>query len=178
MQFTSALAIILSVVASANAGLIDYGPDPDPYVYNNAPPREDQVEGVICDVDNISKTNNLPLASRSLQDSPYHYLNNLSGSARMSPGPGNCHRVSCAYNLGVYFCNDNKHDIEVPWTEIAKYTNDVAMVCGGGKHLPRDGDVLDPYGRDYFDFRSAKRRTNGQKFSKDGWNVYLNGDEC
>ncbi|KAF6829623.1 hypothetical protein CPLU01_07814 [Colletotrichum plurivorum] len=178
MQFTSALAVILSVVASVNAGLIDYPPEPDPYYHNNAPPRADQTEGTICGVDNISITNNLPQASRSFKDSAYHYLNNLPGNAKMSPGPGKCERVSCAYNLGIYFCNDNKHDIEVPWTDIAKYANDVAMVCGGGLHRSKNGVDLDPYGSDYFDFRSAKRRTNGQKFSKDGWNVYLNGDIC
>jgi hypothetical protein len=143
---------------------------------DNAPPRPDQTEGVICDVGQFSNTNDIAGTARDQVDGPYGYLNSLQGTAEQDAGPGLCTRVSCAWNLGVYFCNDNDHHISVPWTDIATYVNDIGMTCGGGVHLP-SVTGRDDNGRDYFDFTKNKP-TNGQKFSSDNWNVYINGDQC
>jgi hypothetical protein len=34
------------------------------------------------------------------------YLRGLSGHPRAGPGPGNCARVSCSYQSGIWWCND------------------------------------------------------------------------
>ncbi|KAJ7137418.1 hypothetical protein C8R43DRAFT_1020153 [Mycena crocata] len=143
---------------------------------DNAPPRKDQTDGVICDVGQFSKTTGIEGTARDQNDGAYEYLVGLDGTANQDPGPGKCSRVSCAWDLGVYFCNDNDHPISVPWKEIAKFANDIGMTCGGGVHLP-SSTGRDDYGRDYFDWTKTKK-TNGQKFSGDRWNVYLNGDKC
>src|SRR6187549_519178 len=34
------------------------------------------------------------------------YLRGVSGRPSNGPGPGNCGRVSCGYNAGIWWCND------------------------------------------------------------------------
>ncbi|KAF5375487.1 hypothetical protein D9757_009936 [Collybiopsis confluens] len=143
---------------------------------DNAPPRPDQTAGVICNIGQFSKTNDIDSTARDQVDGPYGYLAGISGTAEQEPGPGKCTRVSCAWDLGVYICNDNTHKISVAWKDIATYVNDIGMTCGGGMHLP-NSTGRDSYGTDYFDFTKSKP-TNGQKFSSEKWNVYINGDKC
>ncbi|KAF5343375.1 hypothetical protein D9758_015627 [Tetrapyrgos nigripes] len=144
---------------------------------NNAPPRPDQTDGVLCDIGQFSKTRSMAFTARDQSDGPYGYLAGISGTAEQDAGPSLCTRVSCAWDLGVYFCNDNNHHISVPWTDIATYVNDIGMTCGGGVHLPDPITGYDDHGTDFFDFTKNKPM-NGQKFNKDNWNVYINGDKC
>src|SRR3954468_14109313 len=44
--------------------------------------------------------------ANALQDG-INYLRGISGSCRANPGPGSCGRVSCSYNVGIFYCNDN-----------------------------------------------------------------------
>ncbi|KAF0317171.1 hypothetical protein GQ607_015596 [Colletotrichum asianum] len=135
---------------------------------NLMPPRKDQVDGVICKVGHLSNTAKFWLTGPDEPGGAYRYLNGLDGNAVQSPG--RCTRVSCAYNLGVYFCNNSRRTVKVPWSKIAKYANDIGMVCGKGVHLTNDNGQKDPYGKDHF----ARQGMDG----KDHWSVFINGDEC
>ncbi|KAF6822179.1 hypothetical protein CMUS01_11187 [Colletotrichum musicola] len=182
MQLITAITILVAAIGSANAAAVERrskgGPDPPRLEdLKNSPPRDDQKEGVICGPANLRPTLGLDNLSRSqITDSQYSYIYNQPGNAVQDAGPGRCTRISCAWKTGVYFCNDNKHRIEVSWKDIARYANDAAMVCGNGLHLPNE-DGYDPYGNDFFNFKTAVE-TSAQKFSPDGWNVFIQGEDC
>ncbi|KAI8156330.1 hypothetical protein K4K49_010957 [Colletotrichum sp. SAR 10_70] len=183
MQFTATLILLITAITGASAASIDPRSNPPippkGFDANRLPPRKDQVDGVVCNIHHLSKTGKIFYTGRHTPDGAYRYLNGLKGNAVQSAGPGRCTRVSCAHNLGVYFCNDNRHRIKVPWSKIAKYTNDIGMVCGHGVHLPNKGRK-DPYGNDHFGPNGMNEDIlqNGQKFSKDHWSVFINGDRC
>ncbi|KAF4817248.1 hypothetical protein CGCTS75_v012332 [Colletotrichum tropicale] len=122
-------------------------------------------------IHHLSKTGKTFYTGRHEPDGAYQYLDGLDGNAVQSAGPGRCTRVSCAHNLGVYFCNDNRHKIKVPWSKIVKYTNDIGMICGRAVHTPNKKGQKDPYGRDHFGVIGLDENyyQNGQKHSKDRW---------
>lgn len=93
-------------------------------------------------------------------DSLIEHLEGLKGSATLGhqSGGGWCWRYSCAYNIGVYACNDNEfHDIQVPWSFIVEYARHVRDYCTIERKI--DG--------------RPKRRLLGQAFHPDGWNVIV-----
>ncbi|KAJ3957092.1 hypothetical protein N0V92_006331 [Colletotrichum tropicale] len=180
MQFTAILTLLITAITGASAAAIDARSNallPPNYVRGNLmPPRKDQVDGVVCNVGHLSKTAKIWLTGRDEAGGAYRYLNGLDGNAVQSPG--RCTRVSCAYNLGVYFCNNSRRTVKVPWSKIAKYANDIGMVCGKGVHLTNDNGQKDPYGKDHYARQGMDGSDNGQKHSKDHWSVFINGDEC
>ncbi|KAJ0387012.1 hypothetical protein COL922a_003163 [Colletotrichum nupharicola] len=179
MQFTATLTLLITAITAitgASASIIGepYGYPPLPKVLpnNSVHPRKDQYDGVVCNIDHLSKTNKIFMTARHTPDGAYRYLIGLNGKAVQSAGPGRCTRVSCAHNLGVYFCNDNRHTI--------KYANDIGMICGRAVHTPNKKGQKDPYGRDHFGKIGLDENyyQNGQKHSIDRWSVFVNGDRC
>lgn len=49
------------------------------------------------------------------------YSTNLIFSPSRQDGGGFCTRVSCEVDSGIYVCNDNDHDIFVPYKTMAMY---------------------------------------------------------
>ncbi|KAI0391577.1 hypothetical protein F5Y17DRAFT_439955 [Xylariaceae sp. FL0594] len=87
------------------------------------------------------------------------YLRHIQGDCTIGPGPGNCSRVSCSYDSGIWFCNDNPGEISVPCSAFGDKAEDIIIKCYSNAHNPHD-DVY------------------GQNFDKAGWNVIVQGDTC
>ncbi|KAK4197239.1 hypothetical protein QBC40DRAFT_309232 [Triangularia verruculosa] len=58
------------------------------------------------------------------------YLRRVSGTAKNGPGPLNCGRVSCSYNSGIVWCNNDNVEKEVQWSQIADGAQYVLDNCG------------------------------------------------
>ncbi|OAQ72120.1 hypothetical protein VFPPC_00169 [Pochonia chlamydosporia 170] len=87
------------------------------------------------------------------------YLRGVKGKPKNGPGPGNCGRVSCSYNSAIYWCNDNRSPKELnSFHDIADGADSVLLKCSYGSLL--------------------QRRTGGQAFHPDKWNVIVRGDNC
>lgn len=88
------------------------------------------------------------------------HLEGLEGNAILGhqSGGGWCWRYSCAYNIGVYACNDNEsHDVEVPWSFIVEYAGHVHDYCILQRRI----------------HGTLTERILGQAFHPDGWNVIV-----
>lgn len=58
-------------------------------------------------------------------DDGIKHLEGLSGNATLGhqEGGGWCFRYSCSWASGIYGCNDNQFDVEVPWSTLAAYAS-------------------------------------------------------
>ncbi|KAK3988490.1 hypothetical protein QBC44DRAFT_397908 [Cladorrhinum sp. PSN332] len=57
------------------------------------------------------------------------YLRGLSGQAVNGPGPRNCSRVSCSWNSGIWYCNNNSFNKAMPWFHIANAAQVLVDQC-------------------------------------------------
>ncbi|KAI1188780.1 hypothetical protein F5B17DRAFT_451362 [Nemania serpens] len=87
------------------------------------------------------------------------YLRKIHGDCTNGPGPGNCSRVSCSYQSGIWFCNDNPHPISVPCSAFGDRAWDIVEKCYAHGDFPTDC-------------------VHGQAFNATGWNVYVAGADC
>ncbi|KAI0526015.1 hypothetical protein F5B22DRAFT_642172 [Xylaria bambusicola] len=87
------------------------------------------------------------------------YLHKIHGDCVNGPGPGNCSRVSCSYNSGIWFCNDNPQPMSVPCSTFGDRAWDIIEKCYAYGDFPNDS-------------------VHGQVFDKDGWNVIVAGADC
>ncbi|KAE9966912.1 hypothetical protein EG328_012023 [Venturia inaequalis] len=71
------------------------------------------------------------------------------------PGPGKCSRVSCADYVAIWWCNDNREDLD----------------------LGSFGDIADG-AEAIHDDCSRAGRVVGQVFSNEGWNVIVRSNDC
>ncbi|KAF4832335.1 hypothetical protein CGCTS75_v004447 [Colletotrichum tropicale] len=91
------------------------------------------------------------------------YLRRVPGKPVGGPGPGSCGRVSCSWNMGIWFCNDDtKQKILDTYRHIADGAEAAYRKCTGPP---------------YFEYLAS-----GQAFHKtDKWNVMVQrvdtGDE-
>jgi hypothetical protein len=88
------------------------------------------------------------------------YLDNLN--TRINIGPTSCSRISCSWNGAIYLCNDNPYSIQPASPYLASYAQDLINICttGSDDHYP-----------DY-------KRTGGQEFDTDGYNIIVREDSC
>ncbi|KAJ3495829.1 hypothetical protein NLG97_g3107 [Lecanicillium saksenae] len=85
------------------------------------------------------------------------YLRRLSGKPTNGPGPGNCARVSCAWNAGIYWCNDNNYSKTIDgWSWIANSAQNIINVCHGNHDV----------------------NISGQNFEEGNWNTYISNANC
>lgn len=116
---------------------------------------------VYCNVNNFGHS------YLSNYDEVVGHIRSMPGNATLGnkPGGGWCFRYSCSENLGIYGCNDNQADTQVPWATMAKYADDIKEKCKKKKRV---------HGR-------YKDIVLGQAFDSDGWNVILgleSGSTC
>ncbi|KAK4450293.1 hypothetical protein QBC34DRAFT_379493 [Podospora aff. communis PSN243] len=90
-------------------------------------------------------------------DAGINYLKGLQGSCRNPPGPGFCGRVSCSWGSGIYYCNDNRHEIWVPCRDLGDVAHSIVSRCAD---------------------RGANGRTLGQAFHSGNWNVIVAAGDC
>ncbi|OAQ89384.1 hypothetical protein VFPFJ_05793 [Purpureocillium lilacinum] len=76
------------------------------------------------------------------------------GKPKNGAGPGNCGRVSCENNIGVWWCNDEPHP-----KELGSFDWIADGICIVLKH------------------ELCYRVGSAQIFNKDNWNVIISGDE-
>ncbi|KAI1180656.1 hypothetical protein F4777DRAFT_573886 [Nemania sp. FL0916] len=88
-----------------------------------------------------------------------NYLHKIHGNCTIGPGPGNCSRVSCSYQSGIWFCNDNPYPKSVPCSTFGDRAADIIYDCYAHGHFPIDS-------------------VQGQAFAPDGWNVIVAGAKC
>ncbi|KAK4449547.1 hypothetical protein QBC34DRAFT_380007 [Podospora aff. communis PSN243] len=87
------------------------------------------------------------------------YLEDIIGNCRAAPGPGSCGRVSCSYDTGIWYCNDNTDEYWVPCGWIGDVAATVVTEC-----TVKIEDKL--YG------------VKGQIFDSRNWNVIVAGTLC
>lgn len=100
---------------------------------------------------------------RSTADHGRTYSSHIAdGSVYVATKTGDCHvagktctRISCSFNSGIYFCNDNPGDVWVPCTELAHYASLIIAACT------------------QYDFGAHGTYVNGQAFNAAGWNVFV-----
>ncbi|KAI1506124.1 hypothetical protein F5X99DRAFT_426151 [Biscogniauxia marginata] len=89
------------------------------------------------------------------------YLSGKTGYCEMSgtePGaPLSCGRVSCSYNSGIFFCNQNNYPTSQPCNWFADYAQSVLDTCLDEDTYPN---------------------IKGQDYDSDGWSVIVGGQEC
>jgi hypothetical protein len=93
-------------------------------------------------------------------DAGIFYLNNLH--TRLGIPAKSCSRISCSYDSAIYLCNDNGQYIEPASAYIASYAQDLVNLCTTGS----------------FDKFPDYRKTGGQEFDSDGYNVIVKQDSC
>ncbi|KAI1817778.1 hypothetical protein GGS20DRAFT_530764 [Poronia punctata] len=85
---------------------------------------------------------------------------NGNGNCTVGPGPGNCTRVSCSYNSGIWFCNDNPTEpATVPCRSLGDLAWDILVKCYDYADTPHDS-------------------VHGQNFDPGNWNVIVQGTRC
>ncbi|KAI0122898.1 hypothetical protein BJ170DRAFT_698056 [Xylariales sp. AK1849] len=90
-------------------------------------------------------------------DEGLDYLRKLSGDCHGVTGPNKCGRLSCSWNAGIWFCNDNDHEIHVSWLAVIHAADTIYYGC-------RDQAMV--------------TQIHGQVFHADGWNVILGKAPC
>ncbi|KAF8859294.1 hypothetical protein BDZ45DRAFT_689391 [Acephala macrosclerotiorum] len=88
------------------------------------------------------------------------YLYDFNGVCNTGGGPGNCVRVSCSYNAGIYLCNDNTGDLVISCKDVVWYTQELLNDCSR---------TIWPNPLWY---------TCGQVFDNANYNVIVHGDSC
>ncbi|KAL4807462.1 hypothetical protein BDV18DRAFT_158681 [Aspergillus unguis] len=88
------------------------------------------------------------------------YLMGHKGAPKLGAGPGKCSRVSCAYDVGITWCNDNKKSITLKkWSQVADGAAAIMDKCEHQKF-------------------AAESRVGGQAFHVDNWNVIIRKEDC
>ncbi|KAM7216971.1 hypothetical protein V8F06_007610 [Rhypophila decipiens] len=97
-----------------------------------------------------------------LADDVIAYLRNIPGRPGLSPGPGECGRVSCNV-AAIWWCNDNTHSISIDsFNTLADCALVIRNAC---KYME---PVLPP----------NTEKTKGQNFIRaEGWNCILRRDD-
>ncbi|KAI0379516.1 hypothetical protein F5Y04DRAFT_259889 [Hypomontagnella monticulosa] len=84
------------------------------------------------------------------------YLRGKSGKCHMQAGPRVCTRISCSYKSGIFWCNDNKHDITIDCADWSSYSQDILDKC-----------------------QTNDNQIAGQEFStSDKWNILIGRGNC
>ncbi|KAK7747904.1 hypothetical protein SLS53_001156 [Cytospora paraplurivora] len=106
---------------------------------------------ILCDVQGY-------VAVDKVDDNIAH-LRDLSGDATLGhqEGGGWCYRYSCSYESGIYGCNDNQYDVNVSWSTLADYAQNVKDNCT----------------KELEDGKAHWKVIQGQAFDSDGWNVIV-----
>ncbi|KAJ4418566.1 hypothetical protein N0V85_001399 [Neurospora sp. IMI 360204] len=117
-----------------------------------------ELQSLVCNV--------FDYAQRTATTKGIEYLKGVPGAPANGPGPGNCGRVSCAYESAIYWCNDNP-DFKsldsygsIGWAAqfvLDSDNSDCGKIWG---ELPEDNGV------------------KGQVFVKGNWNVVVRKDDC
>ncbi|KAM7195541.1 hypothetical protein V8F20_007437 [Naviculisporaceae sp. PSN 640] len=87
------------------------------------------------------------------------YLQGITGNCRANPGPGFCTRVSCSYNSGIWYCNDNNVEHWEPCRWIGDVAGGIANKCN------------------YYETNS-RQVVHGQAFDRRNWNTIVAGATC
>ncbi|KAK1961193.1 hypothetical protein LY78DRAFT_673459 [Colletotrichum sublineola] len=105
-----------------------------------------------------------PAGNRSAAHESIEDLNKVQGRPQNGAGPGNCGRVSCRKNTGIWWCNDAQSSRELAsFADIAVGAQRVLKKCQD-KASADQGDGM---------------TVSGQAFHKDNWNVIVRGgDNC
>ncbi|KAI1494719.1 hypothetical protein F5X96DRAFT_616213 [Biscogniauxia mediterranea] len=110
---------------------------------------------IVCDQVRYSEANYETILSG------IEYLRGLSGYCQLGPtepgAPLKCSRVSCSYNSGIFFCNQNNYDTIQPCHWFGDYAQNVLDEC------------LDP---------DTYPNIKGQDYDSDGWSVIVGGQSC
>ncbi|KAF5007077.1 hypothetical protein FDECE_6581 [Fusarium decemcellulare] len=151
-------AELLSLNPNYDADFANQGPDDD----------EDRVTlEKRTDFSNANTNCNFPgnLAYAPRVDQGIKYLRGVKGKPGMPAGPGACGWVSCGYNAGIWWCNDDK---------MSKTLNSFGSIADGAQRV-RDkcshrfsnpggtGDIM---------------RVKGQAFHSTHWNVIVREIKC
>ncbi|OTB03231.1 hypothetical protein M426DRAFT_24019 [Hypoxylon sp. CI-4A] len=90
-------------------------------------------------------------AEKRYIDAGIEYLAGKTGKCSIDAGPRTCSRISCSYDSGIYWCNDNPERIEENCLLFSHYAQDIVDECtfthGGIEQLM------------------------GQEFSTSSWNI-------
>ncbi|KAL1848118.1 hypothetical protein Daus18300_013718 [Diaporthe australafricana] len=98
----------------------------------------------------------LPLAYANPIQDGINYLYRVPGTATNGPGPGECGRVSCSDNAGIWWCNDNRFAYTLPsYRVIADGVQNVKQQC--------------------LQSVNGRTMTSGQGFFDGNWNVIFGG---
>jgi hypothetical protein len=134
--------------------------------YNKATEDEQQDTMThICFDGNISPPGSEPGAAKvSVIKDGISYLRALDPDVAqciLSPGPKLCSRVSCSYDAGIWWCNDNAdHGLQLPCSKLANMAEDLTNLC---REAPVSGDYY----------------VQGQEFDHDwGFNVVVAQASC
>ncbi|KAK0753900.1 hypothetical protein B0T18DRAFT_484518 [Schizothecium vesticola] len=130
----------------------------DNLTHHVPPPPDDEKTKTLASLDYRSHYcfGDLPLCSQTHTYMGAVYLSRLDGQPKAGPGPGECARVSCEWNSGITWCNDNDREVTLDsWRMIADAAWFIADHCTQGSE------------------RNPK--TSGQIFYTTGWSTMVHG---
>lgn len=114
------------------------------------------------------------------------YLRGVNGKPSMGPGPGNCGRVSCSYDSGIFWCNDVSLAHSFPYSQAALWKLTCrfkSLQSGSTKTLSSYGSIAD--GAQHVLNECGNRPAGsslvlvvGQVFHKTDWNVIVRETGC
>ncbi|KAI0602989.1 hypothetical protein F4775DRAFT_587522 [Biscogniauxia sp. FL1348] len=111
----------------------------------------DKEDKFFCDIGGDGEASTLSIGVGSMA------LGYAGGSCGIGPGPYVCARLSCAYDGGIWLCNDNAWGISPSCGYLATYADDILGKCGPVKVF---GGV------------------QGQEFDSDNYNVAVGHAKC
>ncbi|KAI1759099.1 hypothetical protein GGR53DRAFT_471679 [Hypoxylon sp. FL1150] len=88
-------------------------------------------------------------------DQGIEYLKGITGRCHIDAKV--CSRISCSYDSGIFFCNDNDKPLQVNCGRWPQYAQDIVNKC----------TTDDP-----------SEHVKGQQFSDDNWNVIVGYSKC
>ena len=107
------------------------------------------------------------------------YLRRVRGLPHLSPGPGECGRVSCSWNSAIYWCNDVSWFFHIR-NFFTRFINKISKARGDKTLLGGFGDIAD--GAQFLVDRCRQGIRwpvlSGQAFSTTDWNVIVRHDSC
>ncbi|KAK4214775.1 hypothetical protein QBC37DRAFT_481983 [Rhypophila decipiens] len=92
-----------------------------------------------------------------------HYLQGITGNCRADPGPGVCTRVSCSWNSGIFYCNDNSAEHWEPCRWIGDVAGGIVNKCNWFQVIP---------------FFGTRQVVHGQAFDRRNWNTIVAYSSC
>ncbi|KAI5924871.1 hypothetical protein F4810DRAFT_718689 [Camillea tinctor] len=111
----------------------------------------DQNGNIVCDVGSDGRASTLSIGVGSMA------LKYAAGTCGIGPGPRVCTQISCAYDGGIWLCNDNAWGIDLSCNDIAAYVDNIIDQCGTDQG---HGDV------------------QGQEFDTENYNVIVGHAVC